>query len=130
MIFYAVGPAFFLWQEPSYPYWTVFPGIGLCALGPDLSFTAAAVFVTSSVERSYQGSAGSVLVTVQNLSAAVVTSLADSIASGVNNAPNDELDLHALRATWWFGLALALTGALICAVMLRMPKSEEKEHVA
>ena len=59
MIAFALGPVFFLPQTPGTSYWALsMPGIALCTFGPDSSFAAASIFITSSVPRSYQGSAG------------------------------------------------------------------------
>ncbi|KAH7322670.1 major facilitator superfamily domain-containing protein [Stachybotrys elegans] len=63
MLAFALGPAFFLPQTPDTSYWALsLPGVTLATFGPDLSFAAASIFVTSSVPRSYQGSAGSLLI--------------------------------------------------------------------
>lgn len=105
------------------------PGVALATFGPDLSFAAAAIFITSSVPRSYQGAAGSLLVTVQNLTSAIMTSVSDSIGVKVNELPSGEIGLEGLRAIWWFGFGSALSGAFITATMVRIPRSEEKEHV-
>ncbi|KAI1806481.1 MFS general substrate transporter [Daldinia bambusicola] len=130
MICFALGPAFFLPQTPSTPYWALsLPGVALATFGPDMSFAAAAIFITSSVPRSYQGSAGALLVTVQNLTSAVMTSISDSIGIKVDPLPSGEIGLQGLKAIWWFGLSSALTGALITATLVRIPKAEEKEHV-
>ncbi|PCD38656.1 hypothetical protein AU210_007123 [Fusarium oxysporum f. sp. radicis-cucumerinum] len=130
MIAFALGPAFFLPQTPSTSYWALsLPGFILATFGPDMSFTAAAIFITSSVPRSYQGAAGSLLVTVQNLTVAIMTSISWTIGSRVEILPNGEIGLKGIKAIWWFGLASALTGALITATMVRIPKAEEKEHV-
>lgn len=65
MFAFALGPAFFLPQTPNTTYWALsMPGVALSCFGPDLSFAAASIFITSNVARSYQGSAGSLLVTV------------------------------------------------------------------
>ncbi|KAM0250877.1 hypothetical protein ACHAQJ_008455 [Trichoderma viride] len=130
MICFGLGPVFFLPQTPHSSYWTLsMPGVALATFGPDLSFAAAAIFITSSVPRSYQGSAGSLLVTVQNLTLAIITSVSDSIGIRVDQLPSGEVGLQGMRAIWWFGLASALTGALITITMVRIPKAEEKEHV-
>lgn len=100
----------------------------MATFGPDLSFAAATIFITSSVPRSYQGSAGALLLTVQNLTLAIVTSVADSIGLKVDQLPSGEMGLEGMRAVWWFGLAAALVGALITITMVRIPKAEEKEH--
>lgn len=69
MIAFALGPAFFLPQTPNTTYWALsMPGVALSCFGPDLSFAAASIFITSNVARSYQGSAGSLLVTVSTRS--------------------------------------------------------------
>ena len=129
MLAYALGPVFFLPQTPGTIYYALsMPGVALCSFGPDLSFAAASIFITSSVPRSYQGSAGSLLITIQNLSAAVVTSVADSIGSRVDGNSAGEIGLDGFRATWWFALGLSLAGAVICATTVRIAKSEEKEH--
>ncbi|KAJ6444495.1 nuclear transport factor 2 family protein [Purpureocillium lavendulum] len=130
MICFGMGSVFFLPQTPTTSYWALsMPGVALATFGPDLSFAAATIFITSSVPRSYQGSAGSLLVTVQNLTLAIMTSVADSIGLKVDELPTGEVGLKGIRAIWWFGLASALTGALIAATMVRIPKAEEKEHV-
>lgn len=130
MLAYALGPAFFLPQKPSTSYWALsMPGIALTTFGPDLSFAAASIFITSNVARSYQGSAGSLLVTIQNLSSAIMTSVADAVGTRVDLGADGEIGLRGLKAAWWLGLAAALTGAVITAVAVRIPKEEEKEHV-
>ncbi|RYP46210.1 hypothetical protein DL768_007529 [Monosporascus sp. mg162] len=130
MVCFALGPAFFLPQTPTTSYWALsMPGVALATFGPDLSFAAAAIFITSSVPRSYQGSAGALLVTVQNLTSAIMTSVSDTIGVKVSQLPSGEVGLEGLRAIWWFGLASSLTGALITATFVRIPKAEEKEHV-
>jgi hypothetical protein len=130
MVCFGLGPVFFLPQNPKSSYWALsMPDVALATFGPDLSFAAAAIFITSSVPRSYQGSAGSLLVTVQNLTLAIMTSIADSIGLKVDELPSGEMGLDGIRATWWFGLASAMTGALITITMVRIPKAEEKEHV-
>lgn len=130
MVAFALGPAFFLGNKPSTTYWALsMPGIALATFGPDMSFAAASIFITSNVPRSYQGSAGSLLVTIQNLSSAIMTSVGDSIAAEVETLPDGTIGLEGLRAAWWFALAAALAGALITAVAVRIPKEVEKEHV-
>ncbi|KAI6081481.1 MFS general substrate transporter [Hypoxylon rubiginosum] len=130
MVAFAMGPVFFLPQTPSTSYWALsMPGVALATFGPDMSFAAAAIFITSSVPRSYQGSAGALLVTVQNLTSAIMTSISDTIGLKFDQLPTGEVGLEGLRAIWWFGLGSALAGALITATMVRIPKAEEKEHV-
>lgn len=131
MVAFALGPVFFLPQTASTSYWALsMPGIALVTFGPDLSFAAASIFITSSVAKSFQGSAGSVLVTIQNLTAAIMTAVGDTIGQKVSRAGDGELDIDALRAIWWFSFATSLVGAAICAVAVRIPKSEEKEHIS
>ncbi|MCJ1439556.1 MAG: hypothetical protein MMC23_000035 [Stictis urceolatum] len=126
----ALGPALFLPQTAGTSYFALsMPAIGLATFGPDMMFASASIFITSSVKRSYQGSAGSLLVTTQNVASAIMTAVADSIGSKVTKR-DGELDLEALRAIWWFSLATSICAAAICIVGVRMPKSEEKEHVA
>ncbi|KAK5682437.1 hypothetical protein LTS10_005565 [Elasticomyces elasticus] len=130
MVCFALGPVFFLPQTPNTSYWALsMPGVALATFGPDMSFAAAAIFITSSVPRSYQGSAGSLLVTVQNLTIAIMTSVSDSIGVKVDALPNGEIGLSGIKAIWWFGLASASAGALITGTTVRIPKAEEKEHV-
>lgn len=130
MICFGMGPVFFLPQTPNSSYWALsMPGVALATFGPDLSFAAATIFITSSVPRSYQGSAGSLLVTAQNLTLAIITSVAGSIGIKVDELPDGEVGLEGIRAIWWFGLASAIIGALITITMVRIPKAEEKEHV-
>jgi len=130
MLAYALGPAFFLPQTPGTIYYALsMPGIALATFGPDLSFAAASIFITSNVARSYQGSAGSLLVTVQNLSSAIMTSVADAVGSQVDLGTDGEIGLKGLRAAWWLALGAALGGGVITAVAVRIPKEEEKEHV-
>ncbi|KAL7954482.1 MFS general substrate transporter [Trichoderma compactum] len=130
MICFGMGPVFFLPQTPSSSYWALsMPGVALATFGPDLSFAAATIFITSSVPRSYQGSAGSLFVTAQNLTLAIITSVAGSIGIKVDQLPDGEVGLEGMRAIWWFGLASAIVGALITITMVRIPKAEEKEHV-
>ncbi|PGG95661.1 hypothetical protein AJ79_09931 [Helicocarpus griseus UAMH5409] len=130
MVAYLMGPVFFLPQTPNTIYWALsMPGITLVTLGPDLTFAAASIFITSSVPRSFQGSAGSVLITVQNIAAAIMTAVSDTIGERVSAGESYNLDLTGLRAIWWFSLGTSALGAVICAVFVRIPRSEEKEHV-
>lgn len=130
MIAFALGPVFFLTQSSSSNYWALsMPGVALATFGPDMSFTAAAICITSSVPRSYQGAAGSLLVTVQNLTVAVMTSISGAIGTKVGILPDGDIGLAGIKSIWWFGLAAALVGALITATMVRIPRAEEKEHV-
>ncbi|OJJ49988.1 hypothetical protein ASPZODRAFT_128577 [Penicilliopsis zonata CBS 506.65] len=130
MLAFTMGPTFFLPQTPRSSYWALsMPGVGLATFGPDLAFAAASIFITSSVARSYQGTAGSLLVTNQNLSSAIMTSIADAIGSRVDMQPDGNIGLKGLHAIWWFGLAMQLLSALITVVWVRIPKEEEKEHV-
>ena len=130
MFAFTLGPAFFIPQEPNTTYWALsFPGVALVTFGPDLAFAAASIFITSNVARSYQGSAGSLLVTNQNLSSAIMTSLADAIGTRVNRGADGQVGLEGLRAIWWFALATQLTAAFVTVLWVRIPKEEEKDHV-
>ena len=130
MVAFALGPTFFLPQTAGTTYWALsMPGVALVTFGPDLSFAAASIFITSNVSQSYQGSAGSLLMTIQNLSAAIMTSVADALGAQIDLSPAGEVGLTGLRAIWWFGLGVALLGALITVVGVRIPKEMEKEHV-
>ncbi|PYI16054.1 efflux pump antibiotic resistance protein [Aspergillus violaceofuscus CBS 115571] len=130
MFAFTLGPAFFLPQTANTIYWALsFPGIALVTFGPDLAFAAASIFITSNVARSYQGSAGSLLVTNQNLSSAILTSVADAIGTRVDQTPDGDVGLQGLRAIWWFALGCQLVAALITVTCVRIPKEEEKEHV-
>lgn len=130
MFAFTLGPAFFLPQTPNTIYWALsFPGIALVTFGPDMAFAAASIFITSNVPRSYQGSAASLLVTNQNLSSAIITSIADAIGAKVDQGPDGDVGLTGLRAIWWFALACQLLAALVTVVWVRIPKEEEKEHV-
>ncbi|CAI7676486.1 unnamed protein product [Penicillium pancosmium] len=130
MFAFALGPVFFLPQTSGTTYWALsFPGIALVTFGPDLSFAAASIYITSNVPRSYQGSAGSLLVTMQNLSSAVMTAVADAVGTGVDRGPSGDIGLEGLRAIWWFALACEVVAGCITLFWVRIPKEEEKEHV-
>ncbi|KAL2847870.1 major facilitator superfamily domain-containing protein, partial [Aspergillus pseudoustus] len=132
MFAFTMGPVFFIPQTANTNYWALsFPGIILVTFGPDLAFAAASIFITSSVPRSYQGSAASMLVTNQNLSAAIMTSVADAIGTRVDLDPETgSIGLKGLRAIWWFAFGTQLLAAFITVVWVRVPKEEEKEHVS
>ncbi|KAK1498226.1 uncharacterized protein CCOS01_07469 [Colletotrichum costaricense] len=131
MLAFATGPAFFLPQQAGTLYWALsFPCFIVSTFGPDMSFAAVSVFITSNVPRSYQGAAGSLVITAQNLSTAVLAALGDTIGEKITGQPGGSLDLMALRSIWWLSLATALTGALICGFFVRIPRSEEKEHIS
>lgn len=130
MLAYALGPAFFLPQTPNTTYWALsMPGVALVTFGPDLAFAAASIFITSNVARSYQGSAGSMLMMMQNLSAAIMTAVADAVGARVDRGPDGDIGLKGLRAIWWLGLAGSLVSVLITVIWVRIPKEEEKDHV-
>ncbi|KAL3301775.1 MFS general substrate transporter [Colletotrichum asianum] len=114
MLAFATGPAFFLPQTSGTMYWALsFPGFVISTFGPDMSFAAVSVFITSNVPRSYQGAAGSLVITAQNLSTAVFAALGDTVGEKVTEMADSTLDLGALRAIWWMSLATAMTGALV-----------------
>lgn len=130
MVAFTLGPVFFLPQSSGTLYWCLtFPGFVLSPFGPDMSFAAISVFITSNVPKSYQGAAGSLLITAQNLSSAVFTAIGDSIGERVTQQDSFSLDLPSLRAIWWFSFASCLLGGVLCTIFVRIPKSEEKEHV-
>ncbi|PSN65690.1 MFS general substrate transporter [Corynespora cassiicola Philippines] len=130
MIAFALGPVFFLPQTSDTVYWSMsFPGFVLSTFGPDMSFAATSVFITSSVPKTYQGAAGSLLITAQNLSTAVMAAVGDTIGSKVTQSMSFTMDLSALRAIWWFSFAVCMLGAILCSSFVRIPKSEEKEHL-
>ncbi|OJJ95971.1 hypothetical protein ASPACDRAFT_47328 [Aspergillus aculeatus ATCC 16872] len=127
-----MGPVFFIPQTPNTTYWALsMPGIALVTFGPDLTFAAASIFITSNVPRSFQGSAGSLLVMNQNLSAAIVTAIEDTVGKEFTKTGGDgySLDLDALRAIWWFNFAISLAAAAVCVGFVRIPRSEKKDHV-
>jgi hypothetical protein len=130
MVAFAMGPVFFLPQTPNTPYWPLsLPGVALVTFGPDLSFAAASIYITSNVPRSYQGSAGSLLVTMQNLSSAVMTAVADAIGTQVDQGVDGDIGLKGIHAIWWFAFACEVVAASITLCWVRIPKEEEKEHV-
>lgn len=134
MLAYAVGPVFFIPQTSGTIYWALsLPGVVLVTFGPDLSFAAASIFITSSVPKSYQGSAGSLLVTIQNLSSAILAAIAGTIGVKVagNEAAGEEgVGLQGLRAIWWFAFAVSVVAAVLTATTVRIAKTEEKEHIS
>lgn len=131
MIAFALGPVFFLPQTSGTIYWALsFPGLSLTTFGPDMSFAAISIFITSSVPKTYQGAAGSFLITAQNLSTATMAAIGGTIASSASQTGTAELDLNGYRAAWWFSLGVCLLAAVICIAFVRIPKSEEKEHVS
>ena len=84
MLAFGMGHVFFLPQTPHTIYWALsMPGVALVTFGPDLAFAAASIFITSNVARSYQGSAGSMMMMVQNLSNAILTAVADAVGARV-----------------------------------------------
>lgn len=128
MVSFGLGPVFFLPQTSNTSYWALsMPGIALVTLGPDLSFAAASIFITSQVPRDSQGAAGSLLVTIQNLSAAIMTGISDAIGVAASGG-SDTVSLKGLHALWWFQLASALCGAIICSIFVRIPRGQEKAH--
>lgn len=131
MFAFTLGPVFFLPQTPNTNYWALsFPGIVLVTFGPDLAFAAASIFITSNVSRSYQGSAASLLVTNQNLSSAIMTSVADAIGTRVDRTAEGSIGLTGLRDIWWFAFATQLVAAFVVVLWVRIPKEVEKEHVS
>lgn len=130
MLAFSLGPVFSLPQTPNTVYWALsLPGVALVTFGPDLAFAAASIFITSNVARSYQGSAGSSLMMVQNLSGAIMTAAADAVGARVDKGPDGEIGLKGLRVIWWFALAGIILAGLITVIWMRIPKEEEKEHV-
>ncbi|KAI5291398.1 hypothetical protein KEM54_005013 [Ascosphaera aggregata] len=155
----ALGPIFFLTQHPSTMYWALsFPGIAISTFAPDLSFAAAAIFLTTHCSRRYQGVAGSLLITLQNLSSAIVTSTSESIGTAVeqhhltvlsvpehyryvgnpgatwmgpghNMVAGRGTTLQQLHTIWWFDISGSLLGIIVAALFLRLPRATESEHL-
>ena len=109
-------------------------GIALGTFGPDMSFAAASIFITSSVPKSYQGAAGSLLITIENLSSAVFVVIAGAIGVAVDGEKHDVGSqegpgLKGLHASWWFATAVSVVAAFITVVAVRIQKAEEDDHV-
>ncbi|KAI9690689.1 MAG: hypothetical protein M1820_009893 [Bogoriella megaspora] len=141
----ALSPALFLPMTPRISYWALaMPGIALITFNPDMSFVAASIFITSSVPKSYQGAAGSLLITIENLSSAVFVAVAGAIGTAVNGAhgvhqddrkgeswgQGPGADLRGLKACWWFAMSVTIFAALITAAFVRIKKAVESDHVA
>ncbi|PWN97269.1 MFS general substrate transporter [Tilletiopsis washingtonensis] len=124
------GAVFFLPQTANTSYYALsMPGIALATLCPDLSFAAVAVLLTTSVPRTYQGSAGAFLMTAQSLSAAIFIGIGDAIATATpGQVAHADLEMRSLRSVWWFSLAVALVSAAIGLAFVRIPKTQEREH--
>ena len=91
------------------------------------------------------------LITLQNLSSAIMTSLSETVGAAVANqhlhvasVPADvalaeaalsegssasDVTLATLHAIWWFNFAGGMAALLLAVFMLRIPKAEEKEHL-
>ncbi|KAI9672705.1 MAG: hypothetical protein M1831_000140 [Alyxoria varia] len=140
MLANAIAPALFLPQTPNTSYWALsMPGIAVGTFGPDMAFAAATIFITSSVPKSYQGAAGSLLITVQNLSAATMVAVAGAIGTSVDGGNTNStaagsgevgVGLKGLRAIWWFALGVSVFAGVITAAMVRIRKEVEGEHVS
>lgn len=151
-------PIFFLINRPPTNYF-IFSmwGIAISTFSPDLSFAACSLFISNSVSRRYQGVSSSILITMQNLSSALLTSLAETVGSAVENkhytvltvpeqyrdigylnttwtgpvnriVHGDGVTLNKLHAIWLFCLGGAALSLLICIGFLRIPKGEERDH--
>ncbi|KAJ5340458.1 MFS general substrate transporter [Penicillium brevicompactum] len=130
MVAFACGPAFFLPQSAGTIYWALsFPCLLIATFGPDMSFAAISVFITSRVPSDFQGAAGGLLIAAQSISSAVFAAVGDSIGEKVSSAEGYSLDLHALRSIWWFSLASSIVGGVVCAIFVRIPKEDEKAHM-
>lgn len=126
IVAFAVGPLFFAVQPVHLTYFAMgLPAIIISTFGPDLSFAAASVFLTSNVPRALQASAGSLLLTVMYLGGAIFVGIGGIIETSLRG--KGELD--ALRAIFWFNMAVDLLALLVAVVWLRIPKTEEKQHV-
>lgn len=137
---FGIGTVFYipLSYSPDLSYWfTGFIGITLATFGPDLSFASASVFVTSSVKRKYQGTAGSLVNTVINVSMSLGVGIAGIVESTYLKSKDtgdagwtasSEEVLESYRAAWWFSLAICLSGLLLTLVFVRIPKTDEKAH--
>lgn len=66
---------------------------------------------------------------MQNVSSAIFTAVGDTIDENVTQKPVYSLDLTLLHAIWWFSLGSAMLRAAICIAFVRIPKSEEKDHI-
>ncbi|KAK2484390.1 hypothetical protein H9L39_02370 [Fusarium oxysporum f. sp. albedinis] len=111
-------------QEIDTSYWALaFPGFVLSALGPDMSFAAASMFITPNVPKTHQGPPYHCPEPINSHSGCCRLHDWD-IVTGLDGG---NLDHNALHAIWWLSLAIVL-GVLICVVFVRVPGSEEKEH--
>ena len=132
MLANALAPALFLPIQAKTSYWALaMPGIALGTFGPDMSFVAASIFITSTVHKSYQGAAASLLLTIKNLGSATFVAVAGAI--GVAVTGNDQtrgeevgVGLKGLKAIWWFGLAVSVAAALVIATTVTSIKPKKR----
>lgn len=69
---------------------------------------------------------------MQNLSAAIMTSVADTIGTKVDMRLSGDISLQGLRAIWWFGFARGTSSGIDYHCLgedSKKKKKEEKEHV-
>ena len=111
------GNVMFAAMPPHQIYWAMaFPAFALTSFGPDLSFTAASITISNTVEPHEQGKGGSMVNTMVLYSAGLGMGIAGTIQRYVMERHNDE---HlAFRSAFIFALGIA-TIALIIGVTIR-----------
>jgi MFS family permease len=108
-------------------YWAqAFFSVIITPWGMDMSFPAAAILLSSKVEREHQGVAMSLVNTVLNYSISVGLGLAGTVQSNVDKDGTNVL--AGFRGAWHFGMGLSGTGVLVAVTFVAITAWRAKKY--
>ncbi|KAM3417240.1 hypothetical protein BST61_g5499 [Cercospora zeina] len=112
-------------------YWTqIFVATLIAPFGMDMSFPAATLVVSDSVQKSKQGVAASLVNTVVNYSISLGLGFAGTVEMHVKNGGGTEADvLHGYRSALYMGTGLAGLGVASAILFLVKTLYDEKKSL-
>ncbi|KAL1853993.1 multidrug-resistance type transporter aminotriazole resistance [Diaporthe australafricana] len=135
LIAFTVGTILMATCPIEQTYWAQsFVSFIITPWGMDMSFPAATIILSNAVSREHQGIAASLVNTVVNYSIALGLGIAGTIELSLNNGGTTQADkLKGYRAAYYFAIALAALGVVVCIGFLiksrkgqKRPRDDEK----
>lgn len=136
LVAFTVGTVLMATCPIEQTYWAQsFVSFIITPWGMDMSFPAATIILSNAVSREHQGIAASLVNTVVNYSIALGLGIAGTIELNLNNGGKTQADkLKGFRAAYYFAIALAAMGVVVCIGFLiksrkgqKRPRDDEKD---
>ncbi|KKY18156.1 putative mfs transporter of unknown specificity [Phaeomoniella chlamydospora] len=130
---FTIGAILCATAPPGQSYWAqTFVCLVIMPWGMDMSFPAATVILSNSVERHHQGIAASLINTVVNYSISLALGFAGTIETQINNGGTTKADtLKGYRGAFYMAIGLAGLGVCLSLsyvfVQFRDDMKEKKE---